>query len=104
MPWPTNGRESPDGLGGEELAIHHVLWEEHFYRLLMGSNDSELTTYERLKDLHGSAIIGPCLIIAGEFVPQDERVIQSPALVLEYVPFVSLHDVSLDVTTPAVCE
>lgn len=95
--------KSPDDLGGE-LATCHVLWEEHFYRLLMGSRDPELTTYERLKDLQRFAIIGPCLIIASQFIPPDERAIQFSALFLEYVPFVSLHDVSLDVITPAVCE
>ena len=89
----------PEDLSGEDLAI---LWEERYYRLLMNSYAVELSAYERLKDLQGSAI--PRLIMAGEFLPPDKRAIQPPALVLEYIPSVSLHDVSLTAITPALCK
>ncbi|KAF8131561.1 hypothetical protein EV363DRAFT_1583820 [Boletus edulis] len=83
----------PDDLSGEDLATHNLFWEEHYYRIMAEDYESELTAYERLKDLQlGSAI--PCLILmAGQFLPSDERAIRPPALVLEYVPSVSLYDV-----------
>ncbi|KAF8547137.1 hypothetical protein OG21DRAFT_1377137, partial [Imleria badia] len=92
--------DSPDDLSEEELATHNLLSEEDFYRFMMKSYDSELTAYERLKDFQGSVI--PHLIMAGQFIPPDERAIQPPALVLEYVPSVNLGDVSLDAITPAI--
>ncbi|KAI9455726.1 hypothetical protein HD554DRAFT_2178381 [Boletus coccyginus] len=92
--------DSPEDLSSEDLLIHHLFWEERFRRLLMESYHSELSAYERLKDLQGSAI--PCLIMAGEFLPPDERAIQPSALVLEYIPSVSLHDVPLTAITPAI--
>ncbi|KAF8548804.1 hypothetical protein OG21DRAFT_1448700 [Imleria badia] len=93
--------DNPDDLSGEELATHCLLWEEHFYRLVMESYDSELAAYDRLKEFQGSVI--PRFIMAGKFIPPDERAIQPPALVLEYVPSVNLRDVSFDAITPAIC-
>lgn len=93
--------DDPEDLSGEDLATHYLFWEERFHRLLMESYNSELTAYERLKDLQGSAI--PRLITAGQFLPPDERAIQPPALVLEYIPSVNLRDVSSAAITPAIC-
>ncbi|KAG6380690.1 hypothetical protein JVT61DRAFT_5067 [Boletus reticuloceps] len=90
----------PEDLIGEDLATHNLFWEEHYYRIMVEDYESELTAYERLKDLQGSAI--PRLIMAGQFLPSDERAIRPPALVLEYVPSVSLYDVPFDAITPAI--
>ena len=91
----------PENLSGEDLATHYLLQEEMFYRLLMECYDSEHKAYERLKDLQGSAI--PRLIMAGQFLPPDERAIQPPALVLEYIPSINLYDIPSAAITPAIC-
>lgn len=93
--------DEPQDLSGEDLATHYLFWEERFHRLTMDCYDSELIAYERLMDLQGSAI--PRLIMAGQFLPPDERAIQPPALVLEYIPSVNLRDVSSAAITPAIC-
>jgi len=85
----------------EALATHYSFWEEQFYRLMIASYDSEIAAYEHLNDLQGSAI--PRLILSGEFLPPDERAIQPPALVLEYIPSLSLRDVSPAAITPDLC-
>ncbi|KAG6380693.1 hypothetical protein JVT61DRAFT_5070 [Boletus reticuloceps] len=89
-------------LSGEDRATHDLSWEENFYRTMMEQYEAELTAYERLKDLQGSAI--PRLIMAGQFLPSDERAIRPPALVLEYIPSVNLYDVPCDAITPAIRE
>ena len=91
----------PKNLSGQDLATHYLLWEEMFYRLMMECYDSELVAYERLKDFQGSVI--PRFIMAGRFLPPDERAIQPPALVLEYIPSINLHDVPSAAITPAIC-
>ena len=78
---------SPEDLSGEDLATHYCLWEERFYRLLRESYDLKLKVYEHLKE----SVI-PHLIMAAQFLPPDERSIQLPALVLEYIPSVTLYD------------
>ncbi|KAF8418235.1 hypothetical protein L210DRAFT_3534907 [Boletus edulis BED1] len=69
-----------------------VLKEEYYYRYIMESHETEIRAYERLKDLQGSAI--PRLILAGQFLPPDERAIQPPALLFEYIPSISLLDIT----------
>ena len=54
-----------------------------------------------MKHLQGSVI--PRLIMAGQFLPPDERAIQPPAPVLEYIPSVNLYDVPSAAITPAIC-
>ena len=88
MAWPQNSELSdeelvdkiyfdlPGDLNGEDLTTRHLFWEERFYCLSKNSYNSELSAYERLKHLQGSAI--PRLIMAGRFLPPDERVIQLP--------------------------
>ena len=92
--------DNPKYLSGEDLATHYLLLEESFYRLMMECYDAELEAYERLKHLQGSVI--PRLIMAGQFLPPDERAIQPPALVLKYIPSVSLYDVPSTAITPAI--
>ncbi|KAF8435667.1 hypothetical protein L210DRAFT_3550307, partial [Boletus edulis BED1] len=87
-------------LSGEDRTTHDLSWEENFYRTVMEEYEAEFTAYERLKDLQGSAI--PRLIMAGQFLPPDERAIRPPALVLEYVPSVNLYDVHFDAIAPAI--
>ena len=43
------------------------------------------------------------LIMAGQFLPPDERAIQPPALVPEYIPSINLYDVPSAAITPAMC-
>ena len=92
--------DSPEDLSGEDLTTHYLLWEEKFYRLMMESYNAEHKAYKHLKDLQGSVI--PHLIMAGQFLPPDERAIQPPALVLQHIPSVNLYDVSYAAITPAI--
>lgn len=92
--------DEPEDLSGEALATHNLFWEERFHRLMMECYDSEHKAYERLRDLQGSAIAR--LIMAGHFLPPDERTIQPPALVMEYIPSVDLLRVPASAITPAI--
>lgn len=69
------------------------LWEEHFFRLMMECFESELEAYKRLKDMQGRTI--PKLYGAGRLLPKppDSRAIEPPAVLIEYIPGVSLNDV-----------
>ena len=93
--------DDPEDLSGESLATHYIFWEERFYRLLMDSYNVEHKAYKRLKDFQGSAI--PRLIMAGQFLSPDQRAIQPPALVLEYIPSVNLQNIPSASITPAIC-
>ncbi|RPD62720.1 hypothetical protein L226DRAFT_532291 [Lentinus tigrinus ALCF2SS1-7] len=72
-----------------------ALWEAHFRHLSTQCFKDEKMAYENLRVLQGTAI--PRLLLTGVIIPPDERAIQPPAIVLEYVPdAVSLRDVSIE--------
>ncbi|KAG6376915.1 hypothetical protein JVT61DRAFT_946 [Boletus reticuloceps] len=105
-----SGEDGPEDSSGEdedededeEDEEFRFLKEEHYYRLMMISHESEIRAYERLKDLQGSAI--PRLILTGQFLPPDERAIQPPALLFEYIPSISLFDITAQALTPVIRE
>ncbi|RPD77504.1 hypothetical protein L226DRAFT_324333 [Lentinus tigrinus ALCF2SS1-7] len=71
-------------------AQRSALWEAHFRRLSTECFESEKMAYEH-RVLQGTAISR--LLLTGAMIPPDERAIQPPAIVLEYVPdAVSLRD------------
>ncbi|KAI0748860.1 hypothetical protein C8Q74DRAFT_376561 [Fomes fomentarius] len=79
-----------------------VMWEEHFRRLSAMCFESERNAYAHLRELQGTAI--PRLYLVGTWLPPDERAIQLPALVMEYIPdAVTLGDVPGDVLDPEMC-
>ncbi|KAI0748858.1 hypothetical protein C8Q74DRAFT_1361862 [Fomes fomentarius] len=79
-----------------------VMWEEHFRRLSAMCFESERNAYAHLRELQGTAI--PQLYLVGTWLPPDERAIQLPALVMEYIPdAVTLGDVPGDVLDPEMC-
>ncbi|RPD62729.1 hypothetical protein L226DRAFT_532282 [Lentinus tigrinus ALCF2SS1-7] len=72
-----------------------ALWEAYFRYLSTRCFKDEKMAYENLRVLQGTAI--PRLLLTGVIIPPDERAIQPPAIVLEYVPdAVSLRDVSIE--------
>ncbi|KAL0958899.1 hypothetical protein HGRIS_014217 [Hohenbuehelia grisea] len=82
-----------------------ALWEEYFYVLMMECYNAEVACYERLRALQGSTL--PRLFLSGSTNPPDSRAILPPAVVLEYIPGVTLRDIepnllSLDLCTPLV--
>ncbi|KAF8131565.1 hypothetical protein EV363DRAFT_1431540 [Boletus edulis] len=87
---PDLSKQELSHIIGEDLATHNLFWEEHYYRIMVEDCESELTAYQRLKDLQGSAI--PRLIMAGQFLPPDDN----------RLPF--LYDVPFDAITPAIRE
>ncbi|KAI5999058.1 hypothetical protein EDD15DRAFT_2543569, partial [Pisolithus albus] len=76
------------------------LWEEHFFRLMMECFESELEAYKRLKDMQGLTI--PKLYGAGKLIPKplDSRAIEPPAVLIEYIPGVSLSDIDPTLVLP----
>ncbi|KAI1793604.1 hypothetical protein LXA43DRAFT_1121623 [Ganoderma leucocontextum] len=79
-----------------------ALWEKHFRLLSNACFKSEREVYDRLAPLQGSAI--PRLLLTGSVLPPDERAVQPPAVVIEYIPdAVSLADVPVDVVEPGLC-
>ena len=99
---PDGVSDEPEDVSGEGPDTHDflMLLEKKYYRLMMDCYNTELTAYERLRDLQGSVI--PSLIMAGQFLPPGERAIRPPALVLEYIPSVSLLEVPFDAITPTI--
>ncbi|KAI0685540.1 hypothetical protein BC835DRAFT_1383501 [Cytidiella melzeri] len=80
----------------EGQATRAALWEGYFRRLSFDCFEAESSAYEHLRALQGSMI--PRFHFSGAIIPSDERAIQPPAIVLEYIPeAVSLRDVSGDV-------
>jgi serine/threonine protein kinase len=90
--------EPEDEEGKRERA---ALWEEHFYRLMVDCFDAESASYKRLEELQGSAI--PRLLSSGHFLARNVRYIQPPAVVLEYIPGISLRDIAADLLSPEIC-
>ncbi|KAM5545644.1 hypothetical protein V8D89_000682 [Ganoderma adspersum] len=91
--------EPEDAEGRAALA---ALWEKHFRILSTGCFKAECEVYDRLRTLQGSAI--PRLLTTGIVLPPDERAIQPPAIVIEYIPdAISLCDVPVDLVTPELC-
>ncbi|KAG6381083.1 hypothetical protein JVT61DRAFT_5480 [Boletus reticuloceps] len=66
-------------LSGEDLVTHNILWEEYCYRLVMESYKLDLRVYELMKDHPGFAY--EHLVMAGQFLPPDERAIRPLAIV-----------------------
>ncbi|KAI1784117.1 hypothetical protein LXA43DRAFT_246888 [Ganoderma leucocontextum] len=86
----------------EGRAARAALWEKYFRLLSADFFKSEREVYDRLAPLQGSAI--PRFLFAGTVLPPDERAIQLPAVVVEYIPdAVSLADVPVDVVEPELC-
>jgi len=81
-----------DLLYGDEEA-DPSLWEEHFFRSMKECFESELEAYKRLDDIQGRTI--PKFFGAGRLIPNplDSRAIEPPAVLIEYVPGVSLCDI-----------
>ncbi|KAI6115720.1 hypothetical protein EDD17DRAFT_1430528, partial [Pisolithus thermaeus] len=80
------------------------LWEEHFFRLMMECFESELGAYRRLEDMQGCSI--PKLFGAGRLIPNppDSRTIEPPAVLIEYIPGVSLRDIDPTLVRPDLYE
>ncbi|EDR05101.1 uncharacterized protein LACBIDRAFT_330225 [Laccaria bicolor S238N-H82] len=80
-----------DLLYGEEEAEAY-LWEEHFYRLLKESYESEVGALARLESLQGTVV--PKVFATGNIVPPpNTRAIQPLGVLIEYVPGIPLSDV-----------
>ncbi|KAI6021036.1 hypothetical protein EDC04DRAFT_393341 [Pisolithus marmoratus] len=92
-----------DLLYGDEEA-DPSLWEEHFFRLMKECFQSELEAYKRLDDLQGRSI--PKFFGAGRLIPSppDSRAIEPPAVLIEYIPGVSLHDIDPALVRPDLYE
>ncbi|KAM5545657.1 hypothetical protein V8D89_000695 [Ganoderma adspersum] len=91
--------EPEDAEGGSAIPAQ---WEKHFRLLSTGCFKAECEVYGRLCTLQGSAI--PRLLTIGIVLPPDERAIQPPAIVMEYIPdAISLCDVPVDLVTPELC-
>ncbi|KAM5545662.1 hypothetical protein V8D89_000700 [Ganoderma adspersum] len=91
--------EPEDAEGRAALA---ALWEKHFRILSTGCFKAECEVYDRLRPLQGSAI--PRLLLTATVIPPDERAVQPPAVVLEYIPdAISLCDVPVDLATAELC-
>ncbi|KAM5545649.1 hypothetical protein V8D89_000687 [Ganoderma adspersum] len=89
--------EDPEG-----RAALAALWEKYFRILSTGCFKAECEVYDRLRTLQSSAI--PRLLATGIVLPPDERAIQPPAIVMEYIPdAISLCDVPVDLVTPELC-
>ncbi|KAJ7783849.1 hypothetical protein DFH07DRAFT_711574, partial [Mycena maculata] len=79
----------------EGRAARAALWEEYFLSLSTESFEGEWQAYERLSHLQCSAI--PRLLTHGHLVlPQDERAIEPPVIVLENIPSTTLRDIPED--------
>ncbi|RPD62706.1 hypothetical protein L226DRAFT_558715 [Lentinus tigrinus ALCF2SS1-7] len=77
------------------IAERAALWEAHFISLSTECFEAEKMAYEHLCVLQGTVI--PRLLLTGAILPQDERAIQPPAIVLEYIPdAISLRDVPVE--------
>ena len=67
------------------------LWEEHFYRLLKESRESEADAFSRLTSLQGTVV--PKSYGLGNIVPpENTRGIQPLAVLMEYIPGTPLAD------------
>ena len=86
----------------EGRAVRAALWEKHYRRLSTNSFGYERDIYDQLRPLQGSAI--PRLLTTGIILPPDERAIQPPAVIIEYIPdAVSLCDIPVELVTPELC-
>ena len=80
-----------DLLYGDEEAEPY-LWEEHFYRLLKESWESEVDALSRLTSLQGTVI--PKFYGSGNIVPpENTRGIQPLAVIMEYIQGTPLADI-----------
>ncbi|PIL34720.1 hypothetical protein GSI_03501 [Ganoderma sinense ZZ0214-1] len=94
--------DQPAAEDADGRAARAALWEKHYRILSTGCFKDEREVYDRLRPLQGSAI--PRLLATGTVLPPDERAVQPPAVVLEYIhDAVSLCDVPVDVVTPELC-
>ena len=67
------------------------LWEEHFYRLLKESYESEVGALGRLGSLQGMVV--PKLFATGSVIPPpNTRAIQPLGVLMEYIPGIPLSD------------
>ncbi|TFL04900.1 hypothetical protein BDV98DRAFT_653621 [Pterulicium gracile] len=82
-------------------ARRSALWEEHFYRYMLETYHHERRAYQALHDLQGTLI--PRFLAEGFFVPppEDGRSWEPPAIILEYIPSITLGNISSDLLTPA---
>jgi serine/threonine protein kinase len=84
---------SVDLLYGDEEAEPY-LWEEHFYRLLKESWESEADALSRLASLQGTVI--PMFYGSGNVVPPaSTRGIQPRAILMEYIHGTPLADIEV---------
>jgi serine/threonine protein kinase len=88
--YPEEGDPTdPVGKANQALAF-----EEYFYLMSMDYFDDERTAYSVLADLQGSVI--PKLLAVGSICfPEEERAIEPPALLLEYINGVTLKHADL---------
>ncbi|KAJ7195483.1 hypothetical protein GGX14DRAFT_676706 [Mycena pura] len=79
----------------EGRAARAALWEEYFFSLSTDCFQVECQAYKRLRHLQGSAI--PRLFTRGHLIlPQGERAIEPPVIVLENIPSTTLRDIPED--------
>ncbi|KZT67987.1 hypothetical protein DAEQUDRAFT_370067 [Daedalea quercina L-15889] len=94
--------DEPDADDIEGVAIRAAHWEQNFFHLTMQCYEAERAAYERLHDLQGTVL--PRLLGVGHWdAGPAARAIQPPALVLEYVPSISLRDIAPELLDPAIC-
>ena len=86
-------------LYGDEEAESY-LWEEHFYRLLKESWQSEADALNRLLPLQGTVI--PKFYGSGIVIPPaNTRGIQPPAILMEYIQGMQLADIEVGKMNPS---
>lgn len=75
-------------------------WEAHFFRLLEDSFESEVLAYKRLVELQGQSV--PKFYGSGRLsiTPPQSRAIAPGAVLIEYIPGVTLRDIDPSLVLP----
>ncbi|KAI9063818.1 hypothetical protein FKP32DRAFT_1676097 [Trametes sanguinea] len=74
----------PDDADVEGNLARNALWEKYFRILSERCFEHECKAYHLLQQFQGSVM--PHLLFVGSLIPSDERAINPPAIIIEYIP------------------